>query len=101
MTMNPDLEALAHHDLSDDCPVCRAQDVVSMALVPAAAAWEVANELPRFSVALHGAAQLLGVMLEEGVPRKEIETVLADILDDIEAGIAEDKMMGGPPQGSA
>lgn len=101
MTMNTDLEALAHHDLSDDCPVCRAQDVVSMALVPAAAAWEVANELPRFSVALHGAAQLLGVMLEEGVPRKEIETVLSEILDDIESGIAEDKMMGGPPQGSA
>ena len=99
--MTIDVQALAQHDLSDDCPVCRAQDVVTMALVPAAAAWELANELPRFSVALHGAAHLLGVMLEEGVPRADIEAILSELLDDIEAGISEDAMMGGPPQGSA
>jgi len=87
MPMTIDLEALSNHDLSDDCAVCRAQDVVSMALIPAAAAWELANELPRFSIALHGAASLLGVMM--------------DLLDDIEDGIKEDAVMGGPPQGSA
>jgi len=101
MPMTTDLEALSNHDLSDDCAVCRAQDVVTMALVPAAAAWELANELPRFSVALHGAASLLGVMLEEGVPRPELEAALSDLLDEIEEGIKEDAVMGGPPQGSA
>ena len=63
MPMTIDLETLANHDLSDDCAVCRAQDVVSMALIPAAAAWELANELPRFSIALHGAASLLGTVV--------------------------------------
>ena len=72
-----------------------------MALIPAAAAWELANELPRFSVALHGAASLLGVMMEEGVPRRELEATLSELLDEIEAGIDEDAVMGGPPQGSA
>lgn len=99
--MTIDLDTLSNHDLSDDCSVCRTQDVVSMALIPAAAAWELANELPRFSIALHGAAHLLGVMLEEGVPRQELESALSALLDDIEAGISEDAMMGGPPQGSA
>ncbi len=99
--MTIDLEALSNHDLSDDCAVCRAQDVVSMALIPAAAAWELANELPRFAVALHGAASLLGVMMEEGVPRRELEAALSDLLDEIEDGIKEDTVMGGPPQGSA
>lgn len=101
MPMTIDLEALSNHDLSDDCAVCRAQDVVSMALIPAAAAWELANELPRFSVALHGAASLLGVMMEEGVARRDLEAALSDLLDDIEEGIKEDAVMGGPPQGSA
>jgi hypothetical protein len=99
--MKIDLDELSNHDMSDDCSVCRAQDVVSMALIPAAAAWELANELPRFSVALHGAASLLGVMMEEGVPRRELEAALADLLDEIEASIKEDAVMGGPPQGSA
>ena len=72
-----------------------------MALIPAAAAWELANELPRFSIALQGAASLLGVMMEEGVPRRELEATLAELLDEIEAGIKEDTVMGGPPQGSA
>ena len=99
--MTIDLETLANHELSDDCSVCRAQDVVSMALIPAAAAWEMANELPRFSIALHGAAHLIGVMLEEGTPRTEVEAALSNLLDEIEAGIDEDAVMGGPPQGSA
>ena len=99
--MRIDLEALSNHDLSDDCVICRTQDVVGMALLPAAAAWELANELPRFSIALHGAASLLGVMMEEGVPRHDLEAALSDLLDEIEDGIKEDAVMGGPPQGSA
>ena len=67
--MHTDLEDLVEHDMTDDCPICRAQDIVLAALVPAAAAWEMHNELPRFSVALHGAAELLGAMLEQGVSR--------------------------------
>ncbi len=99
--MSVDLKELTDHDHSEDCPICRAQDTVHAALLPAAAAWELHNELPRFSVALHGAAALLGAMLEEGVLRDEIESALGRLLDDIEQGIAEDKAMGGPPQGSA
>ena len=99
--MRVGLKELIDHDLSDDCPVCRAHDVVEMVLVPAAAAWELKDELPRFSVALHGAAGLLGAMLEEGVPRHEIESVLGELLDDIERQIAEDQALGGPPQGNA
>ena len=99
--MSLGLKELIDHDLSDDCPVCRAHDVVEMVLVPAAAAWELKNELPRFSIALHGAAGLLGAMLEEGVPRHEIEAALGELLDDIERRIAEDNALGGPPQGNA
>ncbi len=99
--MTSDLAPLLDHDLSDDCPVCRAQDVIQMALLPAAAAWELNNELPRFSIALHGAAELLGAMLVEGVERGDIEAALERLLDDIEARIAEDRVMGGPPKGSA
>ena len=72
-----------------------------MALLPAASAWELRNELPRFSVALHGSASLLGAMLHEGVPRNDIEAALGKLLDDIEQRITEDKVMGGPPQGTA
>lgn len=100
-TMNDEIKKLTQHDMSDDCPVCRTQDVVAMALMPAAAAWEMANELPRFSLALQGAAGLLGAMLEEGIDRAEIDAAISDLLDDIEAAIAEDRVMGGPPQGSA
>lgn len=99
--MNIDLEQLIQHDMSDDCPVCRAQDMVMTVLLPAAAAWEISGELPRFSVALHGAAELLGALLEEGCPREEIEAALSRLLDDIESRIAEDVTMGGPPQGTA
>ena len=59
------------------------------------------NELPRFSVALHGAAELLGAMLLEGVERSDIEAALGRLVDDIERRIAEDRVMSGPPRGSA
>ncbi len=99
--MTDDLTPLFDHDLSEDCPVCRAQNIVQVALLPAAQAWELNNELPRFSVALHGAAELLGAMLEEGVERSDIDSALGRLLDDIEARIAEDQVMGGPPKGNA
>lgn len=70
-------------------------------MVPAAAAWEASEELPRYSVALHGAAELLGVMLEEGIAREQIDATLAKLLDDIERGVGEDDVMDGPAQGSA
>ena len=87
--------------MTDECPVCRTQQMVRAVLLPAAAAWEANEGLPSFSVALQGAAELLGVLLEEGISREEIEAALARLLDDIEQGIGEDKVMGGPPQGSA
>jgi len=83
------LDELVHHDQTDDCPVCRAQNFVDLALIPAVAAWELNNELPRFSLALHGAAALLGVMLEEGVTREDVDAALSELLDDIERQIAE------------
>ncbi len=96
-----DLNTLTEHDMSDDCPVCRAQNLVDMTLLPAAAAWEMRSELPRLSVALHGAAGLLCALLEEGVLRDDVEAALSRLLDDYEQQIAEDKAMGGPPQGTA
>lgn len=99
--MNIDLQALVEHDLSEECPTCRAQNIVHVALLPAAAAWELDNQLPRFSVALHGAAGLLGAMLEAGVAREEIDAAVAVLLDEIEHQIAEDRAMGGPPKGTA
>ena len=96
-----DLDELTEHDGTGDCPICRARQVVEGALVPAAASWELHHELPRFALALHGAAGLLAAMLEEGIPRDEIEAALSRVLDDIEQQIAEDKAMGGTPMGSA
>jgi hypothetical protein len=96
-----DLDELTDHDGTGDCPICRAQQVVEGALVPAASSWEVHHELPRFSLALHGAAGLLGAMLEGGIPRDEIEAALSRVVDEIEQQIEEDKTMGGPPMGSA
>ena len=95
------LTELTEHDLNDECPICRAQEVVHFALLPAAAAWETRSELPRFSIALHGAAELLGVMLQEGVDRHEVDAALSHLLDDIEQRISEDQFMGGPPKGNA
>ena len=40
-------------------------------------------------------------MLEEGVPREEIESGMSALLDDIEQQIDEDKTFGGPPKGTA
>ena len=96
-----DLTPLLDHDFSDDCRICRTQDVIQIALLPAAAAWELNNELPHFSVALHGAAELLGAMLMEGADRSDIEAALGRLLDDVEARIEEDQVMGGPPKGNA
>lgn len=99
--MKIDLEELTAHDMSDDCTTCRTQGIVDMVLTPAAAAWEHQNQLPRFALALHGAAGLLSAMLEEGVPRDEIDAALGGLLDEIEQQIAENNMMGGPTQGNA
>lgn len=99
--MSIDLNALIEHDASDDCPVCRAQDLVDLALLPAASAWEMNSGLPRMSMALHGAAGLLGALLEDGVPREDMEAALGRLLDDIERQMAEDTIMGGPTQGTA
>ena len=99
--MEINLEKLVEHDSGEDCPVCRTQDLIGLALLPAAAAWEASNELPRFSLALNGAVEFLGAMLAEGVPREELDRVVARMLDAIEIRIAEDDVMGGPPQGSA
>lgn len=99
--MPVDLKEIVTHDSTENCVACRAQDLVAQALIPAAAAWETTSGLPRYSVALHGAAGLLGIMLDEGVPRQDIEDAITTLLDDIESQIAEDETMGGPPQGSA
>ena len=99
--MAVDLQQLTQHDMTDECPICHAQQMVRGALLPAAAAWEASEGLPRFSVALHGAAELLGVMLEEGIARDQIDAAFTTLLDDIERAIGEDEAMGGPPQGSA
>lgn len=96
-----DLDDLLEHEMSDDCVVCRAQDIVFMALLPAAAAWEQNNELPRYSVALHGAAAMLGAMLEAGVPRDDVDAAISQLLDEVEIRIAEEQALGGPPQGTA
>ncbi len=99
--MSVRFDELTHHNDSDDCPVCGAQEIVARALIPAAAAWESNDELPRFSIALHGAAGLLGVMLAEGLPRDDIEAALSTVLDEIESQINENGVLGGPTQGSA
>lgn len=99
--MTIDLEAILNHDNTDDCIACRAHEVVMQALVPAAGAWEATAGLPQFSIALHGAAGLLGTMLAAGVAREEIEGALSRLLQDLEDQIAEDRAFGGPPQGTA
>jgi hypothetical protein len=96
-----DFEELINHDMSEECPICRAQEVVESALVPAAAAWEMHSELPKFAMALHGAAGLLGAMLQEGLPRDDVMVALNRALDDIEQQITEDRAFGGPTQGNA
>ncbi len=99
--MSIDFKEIITHDSTEDCIACRARDVVMQALIPAAAAWESSGGLPRFSIALHGAAGLLGTMLEEGLSRADIEGALSELLDEIESQVAEDRTTGGPPQGTA
>ena len=71
------------------------------ARTPAAAAGESKSELRRFAVARHGAAELRGVMLQDGVERQEVDAALSALLDEIEQRISEDQVMGGPPEGTA
>ena len=99
--MNPTFEKIIAHDEADDCPVCRAQDIVSFSLVPAVAAWEEAHQMPHHSLAVHGAASLMAFMIQNGVARKDIEEAVAHILDDYELQMAEEGLLGGPHQGSA
>ena len=100
--MYNDLKKLLAHEYSDDCMVCRAQDVVVFSLVPAAPAWgETANELPQYSVALNGAAQLLAAMIAGGLSRNDVEEALKRLLDDLEAQIREEGVFGGPTQVNA
>jgi hypothetical protein len=96
-----DFKTIVTHDSTEECIACRARDMVAQALLPAAAAWEQSAQLPRFAMALHGAAGLLGTMLEEGIPRDEIESALSGLLEEIEQQIAEDRAMGGPALGTA
>jgi hypothetical protein len=95
------LEELFAHDGTEDCIACRARDFVAQIVIPAAEAWETSTDLPRFSIALHGAAGLLGGILEAGVSREEIESALSRLLDELEEQLTENQAMGGPPQGTA
>jgi hypothetical protein len=95
------LEELFTHDSTENCIACRARDFVAQIVVPAAEAWETSTDLPRFSIALHGAAGLLGSMLDEGVSREDIESGLSRLLDELEEQLTENRAMGGPPQGTA
>ena len=99
--MQVNFDDLVDHDMTEECPICRTQEIVETTLVPAAAAWEAHNELPKFAMALHGAAGLLGAMLQEGLSREDVMDVLGKALDEIEHQIAEDRAFGGPTQGSA
>jgi hypothetical protein len=99
--MNPTFEKIITHDDSDDCPVCRAQDIVNFSLVPAVAAWEEAHQMPRHSLAVHRAASLMAFMIRSGVVREDIEEAVAHILDDYEMQMAEEGLLGGPHQGTA
>jgi hypothetical protein len=95
-----DLKAIVTHDSTDSCVACRAQDVAAQVLVPAAEAWESSHGLPRYSVSLHGAAELLGRLLQAGVDRDELEDAVSTLLDDIEAQMSEEAAIG-PTQGTA
>ena len=99
--MTYDLNEIVTHDGTEECIACRAQDLVALALLPAATAWESTAELPLHAISLHGAAGLLGLMLQAGIQRSEIDEAMATLLDEMERHLAEDKALGGPPQGSA
>ena len=99
--MYSQFEEIVTHNNTDDCVACRSQALVSNVLVPAVVAWETTAELPRFALALHGAAGLLGAMLADGVPRDEIDEAVSRLLDEIESQVAEQGGLGGPAHGSA
>lgn len=99
--MKVDLEDLITHDSSEDCVACRAQDIVGFSLIPAMAAWEEAYQLPRHSLPIHGAAALIAYMMQSGLARNEIESVISQLLDEYEMQIAEEGILAGPTQGSA
>jgi hypothetical protein len=99
-SMTVRLEEITTHDDSEDCVACRAQEFVLQVLLPAVGAWERTASLPRLSIALHGAAGLLGSMLAEGIPRDDIESSLSGLLDEIEGQLTEDQAIGAP-QGTA
>jgi hypothetical protein len=99
--MNPTFEKIITHNASDECRVCRAQDIVSFSLVPAVAAWEQAFQMPRHSLAVHGATSLMAFMIQNGVARNDIEEAVAHVLDDYEMQIAEEGLLGSPHQGTA
>ena len=99
--MNETFKKIVTHDETDDCPACRAQDIVNASLVPAVAAWEEAYQMPRHALAVHGAASLIAFMIQNGVSRGDIEEAVAKIVDDYEMEIAEQGLLGGPHQGTA
>ncbi len=99
--MATDLDELVTHDSTEQCVVCHAQDIVAQIVVPAVSAWETAAGLPRFAIALHAAAGLLAGMLADGISRDALDKTVSDLLDDMERQLAEDRAMGGPPQGTA
>src|ERR1019366_328716 len=98
--MSTRLEEILTHDDTEGCVACRSRDFAGEVLVPAVAAWEASSDLPRFALALHGAAGLLGAMLAEGVPRDEIDVALSRLLDEIESQVLEQGALAGPAQGS-
>ena len=99
--MSSTFDDIITHDASDECLACRAQDIVNASLVPAVAAWEDAYQMPRHSLAVHGAASLMAYMLQNGVARPDIEKAVASILDDYQQQMAGDGLLSGPHQGTA
>jgi hypothetical protein len=99
--MSNPLDEIVTHDNTGECIACRSRDLVAEIVVPAVAAWEMAAELPRFSLALHSAVGLLGTMLAGGVTREQIDAAVSLLLDEIESQVAEDGALWGPTQGTA
>ena len=94
-----DIEELVFHEDDEDCIACLSRDMSLSVVVPAVLAWQEINGLPRGALTLHGAASLLAVMIEDGVPRHEIEAGLSALLDEFEGMKAERDL--GVVQGNA
>ena len=98
----PDIDELVAHVEDKDCDVCIARSLATSVVAPAVAMWEVSHRLPRCSLALHGAVGLLATMLDEGYSREEIDAVVADMLDEIEAERQGwNMLLDSMPEGSA